>query len=88
MRYELYLCVPYGSHSKEVTLSLNNINRLGSVVETYKITNQQLSKENFKEKEKLVTGPDCGLTPGQTSRVTVGRKITLTLTLEQTSGNR
>jgi hypothetical protein len=34
-------------------------------------------KENFKEKEKLVTGPDCGLTPGQTGQLTVGRKITL-----------
>jgi hypothetical protein len=44
----------------------------------YKITNPQLSKENFKEKEKLVTDPDGGLTPG---RLTVGRKITLTLTL-------
>jgi hypothetical protein len=32
----------------------------------HKITNLQMSKENFKEKEKLVTGPDCGLTPGQT----------------------
>jgi hypothetical protein len=41
----------------------------------YKITNPQLSKENFKEKEKLVTGPDGGLTPGQTGRLTVGRKI-------------
>jgi hypothetical protein len=27
----------------------------------------------------LATGPDCGLTPGQTGRLTVGRKITLTL---------
>jgi hypothetical protein len=32
----------------------------------YKITNSQLSKENFKEKQKLVTGRDGGLTPGQT----------------------
>jgi uncharacterized membrane protein len=39
----------------------------------------QLSKENFKDKEKLVTGPDGGLTPGQTGRLTVGTKITLTL---------
>jgi hypothetical protein len=30
----------------------------------YKITNPQLSKVNFKEKEKLVTGPDGGVTPG------------------------
>jgi hypothetical protein len=44
-----------------------------------KITNLQLSKENFKEKEKLVTRPDDGLTPEQTGRLTVGRKITLTL---------
>jgi hypothetical protein len=28
--------------------------------------NPQLSKENFKEKEKLVMGPDGGLTPGHT----------------------
>jgi hypothetical protein len=39
----------------------------------------QLSKENCKEKEKLITCPDGGLTPGQTGRLTVGRKITLTL---------
>jgi hypothetical protein len=25
-------------------------------------------------------GPDCGLTPGQSGRLTVARKITLTLT--------
>jgi hypothetical protein len=50
----------------------------------YKITNSQLSKENFKKKEKLVTGLDDGLTPGQTGRLTVGRKITLTLTLTLT----
>jgi hypothetical protein len=46
----------------------------------YKIPNPQLSKENFKEKEKLMTGPDGSLTPGQTDRLTVGRNITLTLT--------
>jgi hypothetical protein len=46
----------------------------------YKITNPQLSKENFKEKEKLVKGPDCSLTLGQTGRLTVGSKITLALT--------
>jgi hypothetical protein len=45
------------------------------------MTNLQLSKENLKEKEKLVTGPDGGLTPGQTGQLTVGRKITSTLTL-------
>jgi hypothetical protein len=39
-----------------------------------------VSKENFKKKEKLVTGPDGGLTPGQTGRLTVGRNINLTLT--------
>jgi hypothetical protein len=39
-----------------------------------------MSKEHFKDKEKLVTGPDGGLTPGQTGRLTDGRKITLTLT--------
>jgi hypothetical protein len=43
-------------------------------------TKLQLSKEHFKEKEKLVTCTDGGLTPGQTSLLTVGRKITLTLT--------
>jgi hypothetical protein len=31
------------------------------------------------EKEKLVTSPDCGLTAGQTARLTIGRKITSTL---------
>jgi hypothetical protein len=41
----------------------------------HKITNPQLSKE----KEKLVTGPNCGLIPGQTGKLTVGRKISLTL---------
>jgi hypothetical protein len=38
-------------------------------------------KENYKEKEKVVTGPDACPTPGQTDRLTIGRKITLTLTL-------
>jgi hypothetical protein len=42
--------------------------------------NPQLSEENFKEKGKLVTGPDGGLTAGQTGRLTVGHKMTLTLT--------
>jgi hypothetical protein len=32
----------------------------------YKITNVQLSKENFEEKEKFATDPVGGLTPGQT----------------------
>jgi hypothetical protein len=50
----------------------------------YSTLNLQLSKENFKEKEKLVTGPDGGLTPGRAGRLTVGRKITLTLTFEVT----
>jgi hypothetical protein len=45
----------------------------------YKITNPQLSKDNFKEKEKSVTGLYGGLTPRQTGRLTVGHKITLTL---------
>jgi hypothetical protein len=40
----------------------------------------QLSKENFKEKDELVTGLDRGLTSGQNGRLTVSRKITLTLT--------
>jgi hypothetical protein len=46
------------------------------------ITNPQLSKDNFKEKEKKNWSrvPDGGLTPGQTGRLTVGRKIKLTLT--------
>jgi hypothetical protein len=40
-----------------------------------------MSKEDFKEKEKLVTRvPDGRLTPGQTGRLTVGRKLTSTLT--------
>jgi hypothetical protein len=45
----------------------------------HKRINPQLSKENFKEKEKSVTGSDCDLTPGQAGRLTVGCKITLTL---------
>jgi hypothetical protein len=40
-----------------------------------------MPKENFKVKEKFVTGPGGGLTSGQTGRLTVGRKMTLTLTL-------
>jgi hypothetical protein len=51
------------------------------VRERHKLTNPQLSKENLKEKEKLVTGHDDDLTPGQTGRLPVGRKMTLTLTL-------
>jgi hypothetical protein len=58
--------------------------KLGEVVVSrqrgrYKITNPRLCKENFKGKEKLVTGPDGGLTPGQTGRVTVCRKMSLTI---------
>jgi hypothetical protein len=48
--------------------------------------NPQMSKENFKGKEKFVTGPNGGLTLGQTGRLTVGRKITLTL--EPNTGTR
>jgi hypothetical protein len=44
----------------------------------HKITNPQLFKENFKKSEKLVTGPDGGTISGQSDRLTVGRKITLT----------
>jgi hypothetical protein len=44
-----------------------------------------LSKENFKEKEKFITALDAGLTPGQTGRLTVGRKITLTSTITRGS---
>jgi hypothetical protein len=39
-----------------------------------------VSKENFKEKEELVTGPDGDLTPRQSGRLTVGSKMTLTMT--------
>jgi hypothetical protein len=56
------------------------------IIKFHKIRNPQLSKENFKEKEKLVTGTDGGLTPRRTGRLTVGRKITLTLTLTLTLG--
>jgi hypothetical protein len=49
----------------------------------YTLTNSQLSKENFKEKVESITGPGCGLTPGETGRLTVGCKITLTLTLKE-----
>jgi hypothetical protein len=41
----------------------------------------KLSKENLKEKEKLVRAPDGGLTPGQTGRLTEGFKITFTFQL-------
>jgi hypothetical protein len=44
----------------------------------YKITNPLMSKENLKGEDKLVTGPDGSLTPGQTGRLTVGHKITST----------
>jgi hypothetical protein len=45
------------------------------------ITNPQLSKDNFKveEKKNWSRVPDCGLTSGQTGRLTVGLNITLTL---------
>jgi hypothetical protein len=33
VRYELYLCVPYGSHNKQAAVSPNSINRLVSVAE-------------------------------------------------------
>jgi hypothetical protein len=38
-----------------------------------------MSKDNFKGKEKLATAPDGGLTPGKTGRLTVDRKMHLTL---------
>jgi hypothetical protein len=50
------------------------------VREGNKIPNAQLSKENFKTKQTLVTGSDRVLAPGQTGRLTVGHKITLTFT--------
>jgi hypothetical protein len=40
----------------------------------------QLSKENFKEKEKLVAVADGYLTPRRTGRLTVGRNVTFTST--------
>jgi hypothetical protein len=36
-----------------------------------------MCKKALEEKEKLVAGPDCGLTPEQT----VGCKVTLTLNM-------
>jgi hypothetical protein len=39
-----------------------------------------LKKIPLKEKEKLVADTDSGLIPGETGRLTVGRKISLTLT--------
>jgi hypothetical protein len=47
----------------------------------YKIRNPQLSKEIFKEKEHLPRVPDGCLIPRRTGRLTVGRNITLSLTL-------
>jgi hypothetical protein len=38
----------------------------------------QMSEGNFKEKEKSITDPDGRLTPRQTGRLTVGRKLTST----------
>jgi hypothetical protein len=46
----------------------------------YKIINQQLSKENIKEEEKLVAGPRWVPDTKTDGRLTVGRKITFTLT--------
>jgi hypothetical protein len=45
------------------------------------VTTPQLSKDNFKEREKKSWSrvPDSDLTPGQISRLTVRRKITATL---------
>jgi hypothetical protein len=37
VRYGLYLCVPYGSHSKQ-RLFPHSINRLGSVVEMQRVS--------------------------------------------------
>jgi hypothetical protein len=44
-----------------------------------KITNQQLSKGNFIEKEKLVAGPGRG-PDTKTGRLTVSRNVTSTST--------
>jgi hypothetical protein len=45
------------------------------------VTTPQLSKGNFKERKKKSWSrvPDSDLTPGQTSRLTVCRKVTVTL---------
>jgi hypothetical protein len=40
------------------------------------MTNPQLSKENLKEKEKLIAGLRWLLTPRRTGRLTVGRNVT------------
>jgi hypothetical protein len=47
----------------------------------YKITYPQLSKENFKAKQNWSRVPDGCLTPRRTGRLTIGRNITLILTL-------
>jgi hypothetical protein len=48
----------------------------------YKITNTQMSEGNFKEKENWSKVTDGRLTPRQTGRLAVGRKLTSTSTLQ------
>jgi hypothetical protein len=85
--------IKYGLESRGTALARSSSN---SKLQTRPLvregaTNPELSKEKFKEKEKLIVGPrwvpdiktdwPTGyLTSRRTGRLTVGRNVTLTLT--------
>jgi hypothetical protein len=51
------------------------------------VLNPQLSKENFKEKEKLFTGPDGGLTGRLTTSVEIIEVIIIEISIDWVSRN-
>jgi hypothetical protein len=67
---------PAGLRWRGPAATLNYRPVLSSERRLYKITNPQLSKENFTEKDKMAAVPDGCLTPRRTGRLTVGRNIT------------
>jgi hypothetical protein len=82
--------IKYGPESRGTALASTSSNsklytrplvREDYIITNHKITNRQLSKENFEEKEKLVAGQDGCLTPRRTGRLIVGRKLTSTTTM-------
>jgi hypothetical protein len=65
---KIWSCAPRDSDLIGTVLarpsSNSKLQTLPLVRQAPQIINPKLSKENFKEKEKLVMGPDGGLTPG------------------------
>jgi hypothetical protein len=76
---------PAGFRPRKASLAMPSSN---SLLQTRPLFREGVTKwttrkclKKFKEEETFFAGHDGGLTPGQTSRLTVGCKISLALTL-------